>query len=142
EQERNRLKEILRLWLPWIKKRYQVTAEVEEKLLEISASTMDRHLKPLKIKLKQGDKSLVGNKGYRKYLQTQGERFVVDKEKIKTEARFDGKWVLRTNTSLPTAEVAVKYKQLWMVEDIFRSAKSLLETRPIFHKTDETIRGQ
>ena len=48
-----RLKEILRLWLPWIKKRYQVTAEVEEKLLEISASTMDRHLKPLKNKLKR-----------------------------------------------------------------------------------------
>ena len=28
-----------------------------------------------------------------------------------------------------------------MVEDIFRSAKSLLATRPIFHKYDETIRG-
>ena len=48
-----RLKEILRLWLPWIKKHYQVTAEVEEKLLEISPSTMDRHLKPLKNKLKR-----------------------------------------------------------------------------------------
>jgi hypothetical protein len=48
-----RLKEILRLWLPWIKKHYQITADVEEKLLEISASTMDRHLKPLKSKLKR-----------------------------------------------------------------------------------------
>jgi len=28
-----------------------------------------------------------------------------------------------------------------MVEDIFRSMKSLLETRPIYHKRDETIRG-
>ena len=28
-----------------------------------------------------------------------------------------------------------------MVEDIFRSAKSLLATRPIFQKYDETIRG-
>jgi hypothetical protein len=28
-----------------------------------------------------------------------------------------------------------------MVEDIFRTAKSLLATRPIFHKYDETIRG-
>jgi hypothetical protein len=98
-------------------------------------------IQALKAKLKQGDKSLVGNKGYRKYLQTQGERFVIDEAKIKAEARFDGKWVLRTNTSLASAEVAVKYKQLWMVEDIFRSTKSLLETRPIFHKTDETIRG-
>lgn len=48
-----RLKEILRLWLPWVKKHYQVTAEVEEKLHEISPSTMDRHLKPLKNKLKR-----------------------------------------------------------------------------------------
>ena len=39
------------------------------------------------------------------------------------------------------AEVALKYKQLWMVEDVFRSMKSLLDTRPIFHKCDETIRG-
>ncbi len=28
-----------------------------------------------------------------------------------------------------------------MVEDVFRSMKSLLDTRPIFHKCDETIRG-
>ncbi len=48
---------------------------------------------------------------------------------------------MRTNTDLPTAEVALKYKQLWMVEEIFRSAKSLLETRPIFHKCDDTVRG-
>ena len=54
---------------------------------------------------------------------------------------YDGKWVLRTNTTLPAAEVALKYKQLWMVEHLFRSAKSLLETRPVFHKYDRTIRG-
>jgi transposase len=28
-----------------------------------------------------------------------------------------------------------------MVEDTFRTAKSILETRPIYHKCDETIRG-
>ena len=33
------------------------------------------------------------------------------------------------------------YKTLWMVEDTFRTAKSILETRPIYHKCDETIRG-
>ena len=49
--------------------------------------------------------------------------------------------LLTTNAELTAPEVAVKYKQLWVVEDIFRSMKSLLETRPIFHKRDETIRG-
>ena len=91
--------------------------------------------------LQGGDKSLVGNKGYRRFLQTSGERFTINEQKVKQEARYDGKWVLTTNTELTAPEVAVKYKQLWMVEDIFRSMKSLLETRPIFHKRDETIRG-
>jgi transposase len=91
--------------------------------------------------LDKGDKSLVGNKGYRKYLRAGSKQFAVDEEKIKEEARYDGKWVLTTNTDLPAREVALKYKQLWMVEDVFRSMKSLLDTRPVFHKCDETIRG-
>ena len=33
------------------------------------------------------------------------------------------------------------YKQLWTVEQTFRTAKHLFSTRPIFHKLDETIRG-
>ncbi|MBE0461732.1 MAG: transposase family protein [Candidatus Aminicenantes bacterium] len=48
-----RLKEILRLWFPWVKRHYHITSEVEDKLFDISASTMDRHLKPLKNKLKR-----------------------------------------------------------------------------------------
>jgi transposase len=95
----------------------------------------------LREQLKQGDKSLVGNRGYRKYLKQTKGRFEVDEAKIKEEARYDGKWVLRTNTDLPAADAALKYKQLWMVEHVFRSTKSTLETRPIWHKCDETIRG-
>ena len=55
--------------------------------------------------------------------------------------RDDGRWVLRTNTTLPAMAVALTYKQLWMVEEMFRSMKSLLTTRPIWHKCDETTRG-
>jgi len=95
----------------------------------------------LRVQLKQGDKSLVGNRGYRKYLKQSKAKFEVDEAKIKQEARFDGKWVLRTNTDLPAADVALKYKQLWMVEHVFRSTKSILETRPVWHKCDGTIRG-
>jgi transposase len=91
--------------------------------------------------LRQGDKSLVGNRGYRKFLRSGGQQFAVDEDKVREEARYDGKWVLTTNTDLPAREVALKYKQLWMVEAVFRSMKSLLDTRPIFHKCDETIRG-
>jgi transposase len=109
-------------------------------------ATKDRHdreavVSSLRKALGHGDKSLVGNKGYRKYLRAGGKQFAVDEDKIQEEARYDGKWVLTTNTDLPAREVTLKYKQLWMVEEVFRSMKSLLDTRPIFHKCDETIRG-
>ena len=52
----------------------------------------------LEEQLRHGAKSLVGNKGYRKYLQVEGEKvFGIDREKVKAEARCDGKWVLRSN---------------------------------------------
>ena len=96
----------------------------------------------LREKLRSGEKSLVGNKGYRRYLRATGSaHFRIDEAKIQEEARYDGKWVLRTNTDLDTAEVALQFKRLWMVEAWFRSCKSLLQTRPIYHKCDETIRG-
>jgi len=101
----------------------------------------DAIVSSLREQLKRGDKSLVGNKGYRRYLKGGEGRFSVDEKKLKEDARYDGKWVLQTNTTLSAEEVALKYKQLWMVEDIFRSMKTLLETRPIYHKCDETIRG-
>jgi hypothetical protein len=97
----------------------------------------------LREKLKQGDKALVGNKGYRKYLKREGEQaaFCIDENKLQEEARYDGLWVLRTNTTLSIDQVAFQYKQLWMVEQAFRAVKSVLETRPIYHKCDDTIRG-
>jgi hypothetical protein len=98
-------------------------------------------LASLKDQLKRGSKSLVGNKGYRKYLKTNGSAFKIDFEKAKEEARYDGKWVLKTNTDLDSSEVALKYKQLWLVEQVFRDLKTVLETRPIYHQRDETIRG-
>jgi transposase len=95
----------------------------------------------LQEKLSRDPKSLVGNKGYRKYIKASQGQFILDQEKIDTDARFDGKWVLKTNTSLSPEDVALKYKQLWMVEQVFRDVKSVLETRPVFHQRDETIRG-
>ena len=49
--------------------------------------------------------------------------------------------MLQTDLEISATEGALKYKELWMVEALFRSLKSVLETRPIYHKRDETIRG-
>lgn len=57
------------------------------------------------------------------------------------EARYDGKFVLRTNTDLPSAEVARAYKKPWRLGRTFRKMKSTLEVRPIFHNNDETVIG-
>jgi transposase len=95
----------------------------------------------LKEQLKKGPKSLVGNKGYRKYLRLDKDSARIDTGKVKYESRFDGKWVLTTNTDMPTEKIALKYKELWQVERVFRDVKTMLHTRPVYHQKDENIRG-
>ena len=60
---------------------------------------------------------------------------------MEADRRFDGKFVLRTNTKLSAAEVAKTYKGLWRVERTFREEKSTLEVRPIYHHRDDTSIG-
>ncbi len=99
-------------------------------------------LTALERQLKKGDKSLVGNKGYRRFLATPGDdHFAIDRAKAEEDAKFDCIFVLRTNADLTPLEAMLCYKRLWMVERAFRTSKSLFVTRPIFHKLDETIRG-
>ena len=96
----------------------------------------------LERKLAHGDKALVANKGFRRFLKTpKGDGFVIDRAKIEADARFDGLFVLRTNTKIAALQVVLRYRNLLAVEDAFRTAKALLATRPIFHKTDAGIRG-
>jgi transposase len=119
--------------------RYIVCLNVKE----IRKEAYDRQamVEALKEKLQKNPKALIGNKGYRRYLKLNRDHLCLDQEKIDEEERFDGKWVLQTNTSLAPEQVALKYKELWQVEQVFREVKSILRTRPVFHKCDETIRG-
>jgi hypothetical protein len=50
--------------------------------------------------------------------------------------------LLCTNSKLPTLSAALAYRQLWRVEQIFRTAKSILETRPIYHQLNAAIIGR
>ena len=67
--------------------------------------------------------------------------FEIDAARIADDARFDGLHVLRTNSGLNMLSVALAYRELWRVEAIVRTAKSILETRPIFHQSDAAITG-
>ncbi len=125
----------------WVEERRYVVC-VNEEEVQHDRAAREAIVTGLREQLRQGDKSLVGNKGYRRFLKVAGDRhFAVDEAKIQEEARYDGTWVLRTNTEMPAAAVALQFKRLWLVEQWFRSCKSLLQTRPIYHHFDETIRG-
>jgi len=95
----------------------------------------------LEEKIQSNPKGLIGNKGYRKYLRIERGSVSINRAKIEWESRFDGKWVLITNTELSAEQAALKYKELWQVEHVFRDVKSVLETRPVYHQKDENIRG-
>ena len=114
---------------------------LNERQARKDATDREAIVESLKRKLKQGATSLVGNRGYRRYLKVAKGSTRIDPAKVKADARFDGKWVLITNTKLPADKVALKYKELWRVERVFRDMKSLLETRPVYHQNDENIAG-
>jgi len=92
--------------------------------------------------LRQGDKALVGNKGFRRFLKTEADsHFAIDPARVADAAKFDGLYVIRTNAQISPLVVALRYRERWIVEDIFRTAKSIINTRPIFHQRDDTTCG-
>jgi len=106
------------------------------------AETRSALIAELERKLAQGDKALVANKGFRRFLKPpKGDGFIIDRAKIEADARFDGVFALRTNAKLPALQVVLRYRNLLAVEDSFKTMKALIATRPIFHKTDAGIRG-
>ena len=93
--------------------------------------------------LKRGDKALIGNSAYRRYLRpaTSSRAFEIDPGKLADEARFDGIFVLRSNARITPLQAVLRYRDLLQVEDLFRTAKALMRTRPIYHSSDAAIRG-
>ncbi len=121
-------------------RRYVVCRNLDE--MKKDAADRATIVAALERQLKKGDKSLVGNKGYQRFLKNpEGDGFAIDRAKVEEDAKFDGVFVLRTNADLAPLEAMLVYKQLWTVERTFRTTKILLDTRPIYHKLDETIRG-
>jgi Transposase DDE domain len=130
----------LRVKEVWLEGRRYIVAHNPEEAAK-DAGDREAILRALADQLRQGAKRLIGNRGFRRFLRISKAAVTIDQAKVAAEARYDGTFVLRTNTTLPAAEVAVQYKRLLRVEPFFRAAKSLLETRPIFHQWDATSRG-
>lgn len=121
-------------------RRYVVchNAEAEERDRKRREEIVGRAREDLK---KKGPQSFVVPRGLKRFVQLVGGELILQEKAIQKEARYDGKWVLRTNTDLPTGEVALAYRSLWQVEHAFRELKSGLEIRPVFLRTEDHVRG-
>jgi hypothetical protein len=110
---------------------------------EAAKDAADRQavLAALARQLRKGDKALIGNSAYRRFLKATGRRFVIDQDKAAFEARFDGIFILRTNARISPLQAMLRYRELLVVEQLFRTAKALMRTRPIYHSSDAAIRG-
>ncbi len=68
-------------------------------------------------------------------------RLRINRSKVAAEEKLDGKYLLSSSDdTLSPEEIALGYKQLFDVERAFRTLKSTLELRPIYHRKDERIR--
>lgn len=91
---------------------------------------------------KGGVKQLINNRGYKRYLHVERGGASIDEARVKEDARYDGKYVLRTNTSLPADEVAQAYRHLTWIERLWRDLKDIVELRPVFHwRKRENVKG-
>jgi hypothetical protein len=101
----------------------------------------DAILAKLEQALAHGPKSVIGNRGFARFVKIRRGSVTINPKAVEDDARLDGKFMLTTNTLLPTDQVALAYKRLWRVERTFREEKSTLEVRPIFHHLDRNSIG-
>ena len=86
---------------------------------------------------------LLTHRSMGRYLKEQKSgKLRIDKAKIRHEEKLDGKYLLSSSDDSLTAEdIALGYKQLYEVERAFRTLKSTLSLRPVYHSKDERIRS-
>jgi hypothetical protein len=84
---------------------------------------------------------LQSHPGLSRYVrELQGGELRIDRSRVRDEERLDGKYLLSTtDPSLSAEDVALGYKQLAEVERSFRTLKSTLDLRPLYHRLPERI---
>ena len=79
---------------------------------------------------------------YRLVRRTADGLLRIDKGRVASEERFDGKFLLRTSDdTLSPTDLALAYKQLYEVERGWRDLKGTLKLRPVFHHREDCIRA-
>lgn len=116
-------------------KREQVLQKIKEALLALGGSRRKDYQKAARRLLSQRKMGL--------YLrQLKSGKLKIDRTKVRAEQQLDGKYLLSTSDdSLSTEDVALGYKQLLEVERAFRTLKTTLDLRPLYHRKDERIKA-
>ena len=115
--------------------REKTLAKIEEAFLALGDQKGKAHKKAVC--------ALLAHRTLGRYVQQKksGE-LKLNRAKVKAEEHLDGKYLLSTSDdSLSAEDVALGYKQLMEVERAFRTLKTTLELRPIYHRKDERIRA-
>lgn len=92
--------------------------------------------------LKPNAQKLITNSGYLRYVEQadSGGAFVLDEDKIATDAAWDGLHAIVTNDRTTSAkDLLARYRRLWVIEESFRTLKHGLAVRPIYHFKPERI---
>lgn len=115
--------------------REQIITEIKDQLEHLRQLPDEEHTKKM-CKLRS-------HKVYGKYIrQLKDGRLKLNKTKIREEAKYDGKYLIKTSDDTLSAEdVALGYKQLVQIEDAFKTIKSELEIRPNYHHLEKRIRS-
>ncbi|PIQ82010.1 MAG: transposase, partial [Candidatus Omnitrophica bacterium CG11_big_fil_rev_8_21_14_0_20_64_10] len=120
------------VWVRNRNRRYVICFNPEE--AEKDRRDREAILEKIRQKLASGGvKKLIGNRGYKRFLKIDKATATIDARRVQEDARYDGKYVLRTTTKLPAVEVAQAYKELTWIERLWRELKDVVEVRPIYH---------
>jgi len=95
----------------------------------------------MKAELSSSPKKYIKHRLHKRFLKITEAKTEIDQKKVSEEEKYDGLFVIETDTNLAAAEVALRYKDLLLVERGFRCLKTTLEMRPVYHKCSENIRG-
>lgn len=115
--------------------RERTLQRIEEELAAFQDQTGKAHTKAVC--------ALLSHRTMGRYLrQTKTGHLRINQAKVHEEETLDGKYLLSTSDDTLSAEdIALCYKQLMEVERAFRTLKTTLELRPLYHRKDERIRA-
>lgn len=115
--------------------RERTLAKIEEALLALGDQRGKAHKKAVC--------ALLAHRTLGRYVkQKKNGELKINRVKVKAEEHLDGKYLLSTSDDTLSAEdVALGYKQLMEVERAFRTLKTTLVLRPLYHRKDERIKA-